>query len=204
MGGQEMRCGRHGKSGGERMTMANNGFQVQVTAKDESTAKRYAELAQKMAGDEKFLNAVRFCQSERDLYDVYVKYGYTDLPFGEFSEQLGGALRQIQGVAGDGAELSEEELENVVGGFDFFKFCTTVVSVVPVVGPVVSGVAKAVKAGIEGKGVEAIVLECAKGAGLAMVDGVALLATGGMSAGVQMGVKIGLGAVKAGLNEATA
>lgn len=183
--------------------MADREYTLQVTARDEETARRYAELARKMAGDEQFNSAVKFCRSERDLYDTYVKFGYTDLPFEEFSEQLGGTLRQIKGTIESGGELSDEELENVVGGFGWFSFITSVVSSIPVAGPVISGVAKAVKAGIEGKGVESIVLECAKGVGLAMVDGVAMIATGGMSVGVKMAVGVGLAAVKTGIKEAT-
>ncbi|MBR4386261.1 MAG: hypothetical protein IKP51_07045 [Treponema sp.] len=180
-----------------------NTFTVQVTCKDEELAARYEALAKKMASDADFNAQLPKCKSEEELYNLYLSHGYTDLSFEDFVEQLGYTVEQINSAAGcESMELTECELENVVGGFSFFKFATSVVSVIPIAGPIISGVAKAVKAGIDGEGASGIVLELAKGAGLAMVDAVVTIATAGVGSGVSMGIKVGMGAIKAGINEA--
>ena len=100
-------------------------------------------------------------------------------------------------------ELTMEELEGVVGGFSFFNLFTSVISVIPIAGPIISGVAKAVKAGVDGKGFSGVVLELAEGAGLAMVDAVVTIATAGVGTGVATGIRLGMAGIKFGLTEAT-
>ncbi len=181
-----------------------NKLHFDVTCQSQEIAAKYEELARKMLNDKEFHEALKNCKSEREIYDLYVKHGYTDLPYEEFAKQLGDTLHQIQSTNLVGnAELTMEELEGVVGGFSFFNFFTSVISVIPIAGPIISGVAKAVKAGVDGKGFSGVVLELAEGAGLAMVDAVVTIATAGAGTTVATGIRLGMAGIKFGLTEAT-
>ncbi len=182
--------------------MAEKKITVQVTCKDEATAQKYRLLAEKMATDKDFLERLQTCGTERQIYDLYKEKGYTDLSYEDFIMQLGDQLEQIHKQMGT-FELSMEELESVVGGFSLFTFITSALSCVPVAGPIISGVAKAIKAGIDGKGIEQIVLDCAIGAGLAMFDAVIMIGTAGMGAGAATAINIGVCTMKTGVSMAT-
>ncbi len=176
---------------------------IDVTCETQEIAAKYEELSRKMLNDKEFQEALKLCKSDREIYDLYTKHGYTDLSFEDFSKEFSSIMEQMLG-SNDAStmELTTEELENVVGGFNFFRFITSTVSVIPIAGPLISGVAKAVKAGIDGKGLEGITLEVAKGLGTAMVDAVVTIGTAGAGTAVTMGAKVAMGAVKAGLGEA--
>jgi len=101
-------------------------------------------------------------------------------------------------------ELSDEALETVVGGKDssFFNVFTSAVSVIPVGGPIVSAIAKAIKAGTGDGDVNDVFLNLAVGAGLAMFDSVSVIATMGAGATFRYGVNFALGLGKGCLNKA--
>jgi len=183
----------------------NKNFTVQVKCQDEGTRAKYTALAAQMVNDEDFKSRLNFCKNEEGVYDLYKEKGYTDLSFTDFAEQFRDTLNQLFNVENSGSfELSEDELEDVVGGFDFFKFATAFVSAVPVVGPIIAGTAKAIKAGLEGKGIEEIVKQAAVGVGLAMIDGVVCLATMGtaplITGTAKIALNVGMAGFKAGLN----
>lgn len=185
----------------------SNAMTIAITCKDEATKERYTTLAAKMEDDSEFKAGLNLCKTEKEIFDLYAKHGYTDLDFETFKVEFKSLIDSIIKVQPAGTfELTEDELENVVGGFDFFRFFTSVISAVPIAGPLIAGVAKAVKAGIEGKGAAEVVKQMAVGVGLALVDTVVTIATAGAGAalttGVKTGIQLGFGAVKAGLNEA--
>lgn len=182
--------------------MSENKITVQVTCQDDATANRYRVLAERMATDKNFLERLQTCSTERQIYDLYNEKGYTDLGFEDFLNQLGDQLEQIQNQMGS-FQLSMEELDNVVGGFSLFSFITAALSCIPVAGPIISGVAKAVKDGIDGKGIEEIVLDCAIGTGLAMFDAVILIGTAGIGTGAATAINIGVCTMKTGVSMAT-
>ena len=182
--------------------MTEKKITVQVTCKDEATTEKYKVLAEKMAKDTDFAERIKICKSDRDIYDLYAEKGYTDLNFEDFITQLGTDLEQLRGQMNK-FELSEEELDAVVGGFSFFSMFTTAISVIPIAGPVISGVAKAIKAGVEGKGVEAIVLDVAIGLGTAMVDAVVVIGTAGMGTAATTAFKVGMGVFNGATSQLT-
>ena len=77
------------------------------------TQAEFDRLSEKMAKDEAFKKALFECDTEKEIFDLYKKNGYTDLEFPEFvikfKDQMVTALQQS-------GELSEEELQMVVGG----------------------------------------------------------------------------------------
>ena len=180
-----------------------NAMTISVTCKDEATKARYTALAAKMDADSEFKAALNQCKTEQEIYNAYNDRGYTDLDFGTFKTEFKKMIDDIVNVQQPGTfELTENELENVVGGFSFFKAITSFVSVIPVAGPLIAGVAKAVKAGIEGKGIEEVVKQAAVGVGLALVDAVVTISTAGVGTAAVTGIKLGMQAVKVGLNAA--
>jgi len=181
----------------------NNAMTISVTCKDEETKAKYEVLAAKMKEDTEFQAGLNLCKNDKDVYDLYVKHGYTDLCFEDFCVEFKETIDGIVNVQSEGTfELTEAELDNVVGGFSWFKFLTSVVSVIPIAGPLIAGVAKAVKAGIEGKGMAEVVKQVAVGVGLALVDTAVMIGTGGVGSGAAMAIKVGMAGVKAGLNSA--
>ena len=181
-----------------------NKLHFDIICENQEIAAKYEELARKMLEDKEFHEALKDCKSEREIYDLYVKHGYTDLPYEDFIKQLSDTMLQIKNTNLVGSqELTMEELEGVVGGFSFFNLITNVVSVIPIASPILSGVAKAVKAGIDGEGFSGVVLEIAKVAGMAMADAVVTIATAGAGTALVAGMNLGMAAVKFGINEAT-
>ena len=183
-----------------------NAMTISVTCKDEAAKERYTALATKMKDDSEFKAALNQCKTDQEIYDAYKDRGYTDMDFETFKVEFKKMIDDIVSVQKEGSfELSENELENVVGGFSFFRAFTGVVSALPIAGPLISGVAKAVKAGIEGKGIEEIVKQAAVGVGLALVDSVVTISTMGTGAvvagAVRTGMALGMGAIKTGLQE---
>lgn len=182
-----------------------NKLHFNVTCQTQEIAARYEELARKMLNDEAFHDALKLCKSGKDIYATYKDFGYTDLEFEDFVIQLSDVMMQIKetDVIEGTSELTMEELEEVVGGFSFFNFFTSVISIIPIAGPIISGVARAIKAGIDGQGFSGVVLELAKGAGMAMVDAIVTISTAGVGTGAATAIKLGMSAVKFGINEAT-
>lgn len=179
---------------------------ISVTCKDEATKARYMTLAAKMEADSEFKAALNQCKTEQSIFDLYKKHGYTDLSFETFKVEFRDMINGIVNAQPAGTfELSEDDLENVVGGFDLFRFFTAAISAVPIAGPIIAGVAKAIKAGVTGQGAAEVVKQLGVGLGLAMVDAVVTIATMGAGNVVTTALKAGLiatGAIKAGLNEA--
>ena len=174
---------------------------VEVNCTDEALAERYNKLANQMANDKDFTERLKDCKSEQALYDLYVEKGYTDLPYDDFLKQLGQDLEKLHGQMEE-FDLTEDELEGIAGGFNAFRFATTVVSCIPIAGPIIAGVAKSVKAGLEGKGSEAVTLEAAKATGLALVDAIVTISAGSLKGRGKWALMFGSAAIKAGLNEA--
>ncbi len=176
--------------------MEEKKIEMTVTCKDHETAVKYKELVEKMAKDKVFIEKIKECKDMKELYNLYKKYGYTDLDFEGFSKQLKTDVTNLGLIDSNKVtELTDQDLENIAGGFSFIKALCTIVSAVPIVGPVISGAVKAVQAGID-KGACAAVLEVGKGLGLGMVDAVAFIATAGASTAGSVGVKVGLAGIK--------
>ena len=183
--------------------MENTKITVDVTCQDQATAENYKALAQKMVNDKEFTEKLKTCHSMTEVYELYKESGYTDLPYEEFKEAFEKSVAECHEAIKNGEmALTEEELESIVGGFSFFKFCTSVVNVIPIAGPIIAGAAKAIKAVCDGKGASGAVLEMAKGLGTAMVDAVVTIGTAGVGTGIATGIKIGMTAVKVGLDQA--
>lgn len=120
------------------------------------TQAEFDRLSEKMAKDEAFKKALFECHTEKEVFDLYKKNGYTDLEFPDFvikfKDQVVTALQQS-------GELSEEELQMVVGGSffgdigNFFKKAASAVydnvikPVVGAVGSVVSTVGNVLTGG---------------------------------------------------------
>ena len=181
--------------------MSKPEFTVEVNCTDEALAERYNELAGKMADDKDFTDRLKECKSEEAVYELYKEKGYTDLPYEEFLKQLSTDLQKLHSQM-DEFDLTEEELEGVSGGFNAFRFATTVVSCIPIAGPIIAGVAKSVKAGIDGKGTEGVTLEMAKATGLSLVDAIVMISGSSLKGKGKWGLMLGSAAMKAGLNEA--
>ena len=96
---------------------------IDVTCETQEIAAKYEELSRKMLNDKEFQEALKLCKSDREIYDLYTKHGYTDLSFEDFSKEFSSIMEQMLG-SNDAStmELTTEELENVVGGFNFFRF----------------------------------------------------------------------------------
>ncbi len=118
------------------------------------TEQEYGALSEKMKNDTEFLDKVKACKTEYEIYDTYKEAGYTDVSFEEFSSAFKD-IAKIMAVANEvktekegkeTKELSEEQLDAVVGGFDLFKFFVGITDFIPVIGPLVSDSIKAVKA----------------------------------------------------------
>ncbi len=173
--------------------MENKKISVQVTCNDQATAENYKVLAEKMTNDSGFTKKLEKCRSMSEVYNLYKESGYTDLSYEEFSKAFEKTVKQCKEVLATGnMELSENELEEVVGGFDFFKLGTSLVNTFPIIGPIVSGTVKAIKAVCDGKGASGAVLEMAKGLGTAMADAVVTIGTAGVGTVVSSAVKVGL------------
>ena len=184
--------------------MDNKKMTISVTCETDEIAKKYEVLARKMANDEEFNNSLKNCKSEREVYNLYVQHGYTDLSFEEFSAQLGDTLSQInQTIGNKTTELSSEELESVVGGYNFFRVFTSILSAVPIAGPILSGVAKAIKAGVDGKGAEGVILNIGVGIAGSLFDTAIAIATGGAGEVAKAAFKVGAAGFKASVNEST-
>lgn len=185
----------------------NKEMTISVTCKDDATKERYMALAAKMEADTEFKSGLNMCKSDKDVYDLYSKHGYTDMDFETFKVEFKNIIDGVVNIHQEGnVKLSEDDLDNVVGGFDAFKFFTGTFNVLPILGPLISGTAKAIKAGIDGQGAAGVIKNLGVGLGVAMVDAVTVIGTAGLGAGVSMGVKAGImvgeSAIKSGLNEA--
>lgn len=121
------------------------------------TEQEYDALSEKMKNDTEFLAKVKTCKTEHQIYDTYKEAGYTDVGFEEFStafKDLSKILSVINEVKEEkegtsqntATELSDEQLDSVIGGFDLFKFFVGITDFIPFVGPLVSDSIKAVKA----------------------------------------------------------
>lgn len=131
------------------------------------TEQEYKELSEKMRNDAEFWETIKSCKTEREIYDTYKNAGYTDVDFEEFKSVFP-ELKRIVDVANQVAskdgktfvKLTDAQLDQVVGGFDLLKFFVGLTDFIPLVGPLVSGSIKAIKAFASGdieKGVMAIV-----------------------------------------------
>lgn len=179
-----------------------NKLHFDVTCQSQEIAAKYEELARKMINDKEFHEALKNCNSEKEIYDLYVKHGYTDLPYEDFVKQLGDTMLQLKNTNLVGnTELTIEELEGVVGGFNFVNFFASAASVIPIAGPIIGGVAKAIKAGVDGQGACGVVLQLAEGLGLAMVDSVVTISTAGLGTAATTFIKLGMAGIKAGITE---
>ena len=182
--------------------MENKKLEITVTCKDESTVKKYSELAQKMANDTALVENAKKCANMKELYELYKKNGYTDLSFEDFAETFKRDFSNLGFMnPNEMRELSDDDLENIAGGGWFSVICATV-SFIPIAGPLISGVAKAVKAGIEGKGIGEIVKHTALGVTGALFDTVVTIGTAGVGTGATIAIKAGIGALKSGTSVA--
>ena len=125
------------------------------------TEQEYDALSEKMKNDKEFLEKVKACKSEHQIYETYKEAGYTDVGFEEFSEAFKGVSRILDTIndlkaekegktATATAQLTDEQLDSVVGGFDLFKFFVGITDFIPIIGPMVSDTIKAVKAFTDG------------------------------------------------------
>lgn len=114
------------------------------------TEKDFKDLWVKMACDKEFLAAAKTAKNEHDLYDIYKKYNYTNVEFDEFMKILGSRVENVYKTYSDPKKLTEEELEQVVGGFNIFRFFMGLIDAVPVFGPIVATAMKGVADAVQG------------------------------------------------------
>lgn len=140
------------------------------------TREEYTALYKKMLTDDEFLTKVDTLKTKDEIYDAYKTYGYTDMNYDdfmkEFSDKLNGIIKAYKEKTQNSRQLSDEELDEIVGGFEWFNFIASIVSLIPAVGPLISGVAKAIYDGVNGKGFEKIFMDVAIGYGGGLMDGI--------------------------------
>jgi len=125
---------------------------INITCQDEQVKEKFTAISAKMNDDSTFINELKFCEDDRSIYELYKKYGYTDLPFDDFIVQFKDTVDAVNDSQSEEAfELSEEELENVVGGISFYKYFMAAISALPVTGPFMAGISKAYSLGRQGE-----------------------------------------------------
>ena len=172
---------------------------VKVTCESNEVQARYEVLAKKMIDDSEFKAKLNQCKTEESIYGLYKDFGYTDLSFEDFKVQFKDQIASIVTVLPkETFELTEDELDNVVGGNFFFDAFIGIVNLIPVAGPIIAGVAKAVKAGIEGQGIDKIVANVGVGLLIGAFDAIVTISTLGTGNALTTGAKIALGAAAVG------
>lgn len=109
------------------------------------TQEEYVELYKKMQNDKDFNETLKTAKSGREIYDIYTKFGYTDLSYEEFSktckEKITALAEHYQKQnPSDAEKLSTEDLDTVVGGASSdWNTVINFVSAIPFLGPILSG-----------------------------------------------------------------
>ncbi len=105
--------------------------EVKFVFDSEETAKKWLALQKKMSEDKAFQNELDNAE-EKDYYEIYKKYGYTDLSAEEFSK----FLEQFSNDKNQ--QLTMEEMESVVGGGAWWRHLAKAVGYVPAIGGLLS------------------------------------------------------------------
>lgn len=88
-------------------------------------------VSEKLKNDKKFLEEVKKCKTEKELYDKYIEYKYTNLSPEDFKKAF---KTKLDAIAKEGTiELSEEQLDAVVGG-SVSEWFSRVTNLIPIVG----------------------------------------------------------------------
>lgn len=166
----------------------------------------YRELYRKMLNDKAFIKELEGLNEKPQIYEVYKKYGYTNMNYDEFMEEFDARASIIfdtyRQKVGEKKELSDEELDQVVGGLDIFNLICNFVAIVPGIGPVVSGIAKGIKDGVTGKSDHRIAADILTGFALGLADCAFPIFGGAITGGKILATTLGIGAVKLGVTTA--
>lgn len=109
-----------------------------------------------MTEDTDFLDKCKTCKNIKELYLAYKEFGYTDLDYSDFEPQFNQLFNDFPLTEKENHELTTEDLEKVVGGFgDFNPFGTVkgLIPIFPVIGPIVKGTTRIIKATTGGSGI---------------------------------------------------
>lgn len=135
-----------------------NTMVIEVTCENESVKANYSSLAAKMADDSEFQTRLNQCEDDKALYELYKSSGYTDLSFDEFIVLFKDSIKSIVEIQPkETFELTEKELECIVGGINFYRYFTALISAIPVSGPFLAGVTKAYNAGKAGQDISGMI-----------------------------------------------
>jgi len=131
---------------------------IEVTCENAAVKDKYTQLATKMVDDSDFQSKLNLCSDDESLYQLYKVFGYTDLSFDEFIVLFKDSIKSIICVQPkETFELTQQELESIVGGISFYKYFTALISAIPVSGPFLAGVAKAYTAGKAGNDISGMI-----------------------------------------------
>ncbi len=170
------------------------------------TEEEYKELYKKMLTDKAFMKELEDLKEKSQIYEVYKKYGYTDMNYDDFMEEFEARASIIfdtyKQKMGEKKELSEEDLDQIVGGLDIFNLVCNLVSVIPGIGPVAGGIAKGIRDGITGKGDHRVAADILTGFALGLADGAIPIFGGAFTAGKILAATIGIGMAKVGITTA--
>lgn len=169
------------------------------------TQEEYKALYKKMLNDEEFFKRIEPLTDKKDIYLAYKEFGYTDMEYDdfivEFDSRTGRIIEECNKRLSEKKELSDEELDHIVGGVDLFQLITGIVAFVPGVGPVLSGLARGIKEGINGNDKKAGI-DILTGFACGLIDGVVPVFGAG-AAFKEVGkiaLGVGLGAAKVTAN----
>ena len=111
--------------------MENKEAEIKFIFNSEEAAKKWLELQNKMSEDKSFQKCIESAE-EKDYYDIYKKYGYTDLTEEEFNKFLAGFSDNQTN------QLTMEELDGVVGGASWWRTLSKALKYIPAVGGLLS------------------------------------------------------------------
>lgn len=111
--------------------MENMEAEVKFIFNSEEAAEKWMNLQKKMAEDTGFKKSIEKAD-EKDYYDIYKKYGYTDLTEEEFNKFFASFSDNKTN------QLTMEELEGVVGGASWWRTLSKALKYVPAVGGLLS------------------------------------------------------------------
>jgi len=131
---------------------------IDIKCSNDSVKEKYTALAAKMIEDSEFQTKLNKCEDDNSLYELYKASGYTDLPFEDFIVLFKDSVKSIIEIQPkETFELTEQELECIVGGISYYKYFTALISAIPVSGPFLAGVVKAYNAGKAGQDISGFI-----------------------------------------------
>lgn len=158
------------------------------------TVEEYKELYRKMLNDKAFAEASKKATNGRELYDIYKQFGYTDAEYDEFvtafKEQVQSTANICAQKAKEDGQLSDEELDSVVGGAGVLDTIRDIFSLVPIFGPVVAGLWKVGEDIYNKKGLNAFNADFTEMAIGVLADGVGCMVGASAIKGVWKGLCI--------------